>query len=81
MCWSMPLEIHWNVPVNIHWKCDNPLDNATEKVTMRWKLPLEIRWKLPLRIHDDFRGVDFWRAVFRPYLRTEHFPEGSLSPG
>ena len=36
-------------------KCDTP------EITK-----VELHWKMPLTIHDDFRGVDFWCAIFCP---------------
>ena len=61
----MPLQIHWQIPVKSRWESDNPFEHATEKMKFRWEMPLNIPWKMPLEIHDDFRGVDFWCAIFR----------------
>ena len=30
----------------------------------------QIHWKMPLKVHDDFRGVDFWCAIFCPCQAT-----------
>ena len=35
-------------------------------MNIHWKTSLKVRWKMPLTIHDDFWGVDLWRAIFRP---------------
>ena len=38
------------------WEGDNPLENATQKP-----------WEHAAKVHYDFRGVDFWFALFCPY--------------
>ena len=41
------------------------------KVKFHWNMPPTILWKMPLKTHVDFRGVDFWCAIFCPYARAE----------
>ena len=40
----------WTIPVKI----------------IHWTSFVKFRCKMPFEIHDDFRGVDFWCAIFRP---------------
>ena len=43
--------------MNIRWKM---------QLKVHWTNPVEVHRNMPLEIHDDFRGVDFWCAIFRP---------------
>ena len=51
------------MPLTIHWESDNPSEHTAESEIM-----LENDTAHPLEsateIHNDFRGVDFWRAIF-----------------
>ena len=38
-------------------------------------MPLTILWKMPLKIHVDFCSVDFWCAIFCPYLWIRGFAD------
>ena len=50
--------------VTILWKYHSTLK-------LCWKVPLNIHWNMPLKIHDDFRGVNFWCAIFCPYTAAQ----------
>ena len=54
---------------------ENPLDNSSKipqvtiprKTPLTSEIPLANTSEMPLIIHEDFRGVDFWRAIFCPW--------------
>ena len=40
---------------------------ANKHLKLCWKMTLKIHLKMPLKVHDDFRGADFWFAIFCHY--------------
>ena len=68
--------IHWETPCNSHWtilvKSTGQVTilwwNMKQDMNLCWKMLPKVHWKTPLNVHDDFRGVDFWCAIFCPYL-------------
>ena len=57
---------------------DNPLDNSSNNPLGKWlsfgtyRRNVKCHWQLPLKIHDDFWGVDFWRATFCPFRKNNN---------
>ena len=51
---------------------ENPLDISSESPLDKWQSfgnyhrKVKFCRKMPLKTHDDFWGVNFWRAVFCP---------------